>query len=433
MPTDRRPNPPSGGAPDDAVAGQLPAQPRFSAVFASPDFDGEIKRSLGKVWCQMASVGEVLACAHRITDGDMRSWRDEFADLAARTAAGAAAAESHGHTRSAHMAWLRACEYHRQSFFFDRHVPGSDVVAAGWAAQRDAFVRAMAHSPIHCEAVELPYDGDVTLGGYLLRPPGAVRPRPTVVLPGGFDGTAEEMWSLGAAGALARGWNAVMFDGPGQGGSLYRQRLVFRHDYEAVLGPVLAWVRARHEVDDTRVVLMGRSFGGYLVPRAAANLAGPAGPDALIADPGQPDTASLIAAKAAIEAPGVDMNALVGAGNAAAITAALDGVVNGPDPLASFFWTSRMATFGTATVGDFVLAAQAYVVDPAAITVPTVVTVAEADILAGEAQAMFDALGAAERTLLAFSVADGAGDHCEALNEELFEQRAFDWVDEVWR
>lgn len=404
-------------------------QSPFKVLFDSPDFDGELKRSLGKAWCGMSSVGEVLACAHRITDGDVASWRNEFGDLAQQLAAEAKAAEEGGFAASAHQAWLRACEYHRQSFFFDRQDPNSDVVQQGWANQRDAFRRAMTLAPVNIEVVELPYENGTTLDGYLFRPRGLTGLRPTLVLPGGFDGTAEEMWSLGAAGAVGRGWNALVFDGPGQGGSLYTKGLTFRPDYEAVLAPVLEWARQQSGVDTDRVVLMGRSFGGYLAPRAAAALDDANGPSALIADPGQPDTGALIAAKAAIEAPATDMSALVAAGDATTITAALDPIVNGPDPLASFFWTSRMSTFGTATVGEFVLAAQQYRFDPQAITVPTVVTQAEADILASQATSMASSLGSNTSTFLAFTVAEGAGDHCEALNEELFERRAYDWVE----
>lgn len=408
-----------------------PTQPQFPVLFGAAEFDGELKRSLGKVWCGMASVGEVLACAHRITDADIASWRNEFTDLAERTAQIAEACESDGFAASAHSAWLRACEYWRQSFFFDRQDPAAAVVQQGWAAQRDAFRRAMAIGPTDTEAVELPYQDGVTLGGYVLRPAGVGGRRPTLVLPGGFDGTAEEMWSLGAAGAVARGWNAVVFDGPGQGGSLYEKGLAFRPDYEAVLEPVLRWVRDLEGVDPDRVILMGRSFGGYLSPRAAANLDAASGPNALIADPGQPDTAALIVAKASLEAPGTDINALVAAGDAPGITDALAPVIDGPDPLASFFWTSRMATFATPTVGDFVIAAGQYRFDPQNITVPTVVTAPEADILASQAPDMEAALGSQQRVLLTFTVAEGAGDHCEALNEELFEQRAYDWVEGI--
>ena len=38
-----------------------------------------------------------------------------------------------------------------------------------------------------------------------------------MVLTGGYDGTAEELYFWNGAAALARGYNVFAFDGPGQG------------------------------------------------------------------------------------------------------------------------------------------------------------------------------------------------------------------------
>ena len=35
------------------------------------------------------------------------------------------------------------------------------------------------------------------------------------------------------------------------------------------------------------------------------------------------------------------------------------------------------------------------------------------------------------KTLLRFTAAEGAGDHCEMGNRPLYDQRAFDWLDET--
>ena len=46
--------------------------------------------------------------------------------------------------------------------------------------------------------------------------------------------------------------------------------MVFRPDWEAVIGPVVDFAVTRPEVDPSRIALMGISFGGYLAPRAAS-------------------------------------------------------------------------------------------------------------------------------------------------------------------
>jgi hypothetical protein len=77
-------------------------------------------------------------------------------------------------------------------------------------------------------------------------------------------------WTLGVAAALARGYNALTFYGPGQGLALLQQNLYFRPDWEQVIAPVVDWASTRPEVDPERIALLGISQAGYWVPRAVA-------------------------------------------------------------------------------------------------------------------------------------------------------------------
>ncbi len=121
------------------------------------------------------------------------------------------------------------------------------------------------------ELVEVPFPAG-PLPGYLVRPPGAPVPRPTLVGVGGFDSSAEELYfHLGVAGA-ERGWNVFVFDGPGQPGAMRRTpSLVFRPDYEVPLAAVVDHLSARPEVDSERMAVAGESFGSYFAARAAAH------------------------------------------------------------------------------------------------------------------------------------------------------------------
>ena len=104
-----------------------------------------------------------------------------------------------------------------------------------------------------------------------------------MILNNGSDGPVISQWSLGGRAAIARGCNAITFDGPGEGASLHRQHLYFRADWEKVVTPVVDWLVARPEVDTDKIALQGISQGGYWAPRAAAfehRLS------ALVADPG---------------------------------------------------------------------------------------------------------------------------------------------------
>lgn len=80
-----------------------------------------------------------------------------------------------------------------------------------------------------------------------------------------------------------RGYNCLLFDGPGQGRALIQQGLTFRPDWEQVLRVVMDFTLERSDVDPTRVALAGWSFGGYLALRAAG---GEHRLAACVADPG---------------------------------------------------------------------------------------------------------------------------------------------------
>jgi len=66
-------------------------------------------------------------------------------------------------------------------------------------------------------------------------------PRPTLIFIGGFDSTAEELYFCGAAPAIKRGYNCLIFDGPGQGETLRIQKIPTRVDYELLEQLSIIW------------------------------------------------------------------------------------------------------------------------------------------------------------------------------------------------
>jgi len=81
-----------------------------------------------------------------------------------------------------------------------------DILRGAWETPLDPRI----------EPVQIPFEG-TTLPGYFYRGNGAGA-RPTVVIHGGFDGTAEENHFFGAAAFAERGYHVLSFDGPGQPG-----------------------------------------------------------------------------------------------------------------------------------------------------------------------------------------------------------------------
>ena len=135
--------------------------------------------------------------------------------------------------------------------------------------QTEVFRQGATLLPYPPEILDISY-GTTTLPGYFFPVVADGRPRPTVILLGGYDGTAEELYFFNGAAALARGYNVLAFDGPGQGAALLQQGLVLRPDFENVLTPVLDYLGSRGDVDPGRVGLIGLSLGAHLAPRAVS-------------------------------------------------------------------------------------------------------------------------------------------------------------------
>jgi len=259
--------------------------------FDDPTFDFQVQRTAAKASYGCSDLGEVFAIAARVTLGDYDSWyREWFAagesnqELAEKEAAS-------GHEESARQAYLRASEYYRQAYFFCRRDIDGAPLQTAWGRCRDMFSAAASLLPYPTERVQIPFE-DINLEGYIIRSRTGA-PGPTILQPAGYDSPVEEFYSLGAAEAAARGFTVVTFSGPGQAEMLYERKIPFRPEFETVVGPVIDFVASRDDLDAERLAIIGRSFGGYLAPRAASK---DKRLGALTADPAQFDMGSVFRA-----------------------------------------------------------------------------------------------------------------------------------------
>jgi pimeloyl-ACP methyl ester carboxylesterase len=85
----------------------------------------------------------------------------------------------------------------------------------------------------------------------------------TIVVHGGFDSFMEELFTLVQYLADA-GFEAIIFEGPGQGAAIRKHNLPFTHEWEHAVTAVLDYFEL------TDVTLIGISLGGYLALRASA-------------------------------------------------------------------------------------------------------------------------------------------------------------------
>jgi pimeloyl-ACP methyl ester carboxylesterase len=394
-------------------------------VFNDENFSFELIRAMGHAVYGGADIGECLSTAARIRDGDVESWYREWNRTADRVAAIATACQETGREVSAREAWLRASNYYRSAEFFLVALRPNDPRAHQAARRsRHAFAMAAARFAPPFERISIPYEG-TTLSGHLYVVDDSGRPRPTVIVVGGFDSTLEELYFFGPAAALRRGYNALAFDGPGQGDAIRDKQLVFRADYEVPMRAVVDYALTRPEIDPERIALKAVSFGGFLGARAAAfehRLA------ALILDPGVWSFAEVVRAKM----PGFVWS-LHDKGRAW-IVDHLVALVVGRSPMKKWALANGLWTFGASSPDDWFSKLAAYTLEGVAenIRCPTLVLDGEADHFQRRDQAdrVFAAISAPKQRIV-FSASDGGSAHCQMGALSLQHQRVFDWLDGV--
>jgi hypothetical protein len=404
----------------------------MSAHFDNDDFQFGLEIALGGAYRQASDVGEVLATAERIKDGDDDAWVREWTATAGACWANAKEAEAAGHQVTATSFYRRAATYYATALYriagaTDGNGNGNGTASRQlelWRRQRACWEKVVDLEPVPGERVTIPYE-DTTLPAYFFRAadsePGELRP--LVIVNNGSDGATSQMLVDGGAGAAERGYHWMTFDGPGQQAALYEQKIPFRPDWEAVLSPVLDAMLARPDVDRDRIAVIGVSQAGYWVPRALAFEHRFA---AAVADPGVID----VSTSWTDSLPHVMRNQLRD-GKQTAFDREMHlaelfqhdtrttltfrgypyGLENG----------SRFELFRTVTeyrLGDEI----EHITTPLLITNPE-----DEQFWPGQAQQLYDRLPGTKE-LVTFTAAEGANRHCEPMARSLRDARIYDWL-----
>jgi pimeloyl-ACP methyl ester carboxylesterase len=396
----------------------------MALVFKDSLFDAQWLRTAGHSSYGGADINECFVAAKQIREVDAESWFAAWSNLAEAVLAEAERSRAGGRRVSALGAYLRASNYFRAAYTFLFAAMLGPRLVQSYRRHRAAFEAAVPLMSPAGEVIRIPY-GEKFLHGYFFRPADDGTPRPTLIVNGGYDSTAEECYLFSGAAALARGYNCVLFDGPGQGAAIIEDRLVFRPDWEAVVGAVVDYAIKRPEVDREKIATMGISFGGYLAPRAAS---GEPRLAACIADPGEfslfEELKSRVPGFVARELPN----------GSPLVLNLLSFILDRRLKHTTAGWGLRraMLVHGVSSPLEYMRMTAEYSLEGRAdrIQCPTLVCSAENDEIGVTARRLYDELKC-EKSFIAFTAKEGAGEHCEAGARTLFNQRAFDWLDEV--
>ncbi len=416
------------GAAAAAASAQTPPvasgePPAGNSPFSDPDFGFAAQVTLGSAYYRGADPGKLLSIASHIKPGDFESAYRAYSGAGEEARKLADASSAKHHRVSAREAYLWAAGYFAAAIRFLDATSDPQRMLPCWQDYNACWTSAAALFDPPVEKLEIPYEG-ASLTAWFLRVDSSRRRRPLVILNTGADGLEKSMYVLGGAGALARGYNALILNGPGQGDSLWVRKLYFRFDWEKVITPVVDAMIRHREVDAKRIALVGVSQGGYWVPRALAfehRIA------AGIADPGVFDVSEAWTrnlppmVRTPLDAgKKEEFNRFIQMGTAS--NARVKGMLR-----------FRMRPFGKESFYDAFHAVREYNLTDVVgrIQCPMLVTDPEGEqFFPGQAQKLYDSLRGSKH-IVHFTHEQGAGEHCEAAAPGLRDHYIYDWLDET--
>ena len=241
-------------------------RPYVAFHFKDAEMDFVFEWLLGSTVFGGCEIGEAFYAAGQISDGDPRSWQSKWREMGQRVEAKAREFLAAGHKISAREALIRAANYYRTALV--SMMPGNPDFKLLGSKLRSCFKQAAGLFDPPMTYFEIPFEG-TKLPGYFRRAGHGGKKRPTLIMIGGGETFAEELYTYIAPAAIKRGYNFLTVDLPGQG-ILPLEGKFFRKDPEVPLEKVVDWALRQPEVDGRRLAMYGISGGGYFVPRIAA-------------------------------------------------------------------------------------------------------------------------------------------------------------------
>lgn len=240
------------------------------------NFHYEAMRALASVPHGGADITEILAIMPKIKPGDFDSWYEEWFQLAERVLSTIdETKEASYSTVTLRNVYFRASHYFFVADFFLHGNKNDPRMIKYYELWRRYFDKANALLEVPGKHYNIDADG-FTMPAIIFRAAkaSAENPRPTLIIGGGFESNMEETYHVFAVPALERGYNVVIYEGPGHR-ALVNQGKGFVAEWEKAVTPIVDFMLAGSTdefsfIDKDKIGLVGMSLGGYLAARAAA-------------------------------------------------------------------------------------------------------------------------------------------------------------------
>nr|POF26028.1 20-hydroxy-prefusarin hydrolase fus2 [Quercus suber] len=241
------------------------------------NFHYETMRAIGTVPYQGADITEILEIMPKIKAGDFDSWYDEWYNLALRVLSTVDETKEDSYS----PVTLRAVYYRASHYFFVAdfflHGNKSDPrLGECFDAWTKYFDKANALLPIPGKRTHVKADGfEMPVMVFRAAQASTSNPRPTLIVGGGFESVMQETMHVFGFAALERGYNVVLYEGPGHRTLVHEQGKGFIAEWEKAVTPVVDFLFANKQtdfsfIDTNKLGLVGMSLGGVLAARAAA-------------------------------------------------------------------------------------------------------------------------------------------------------------------
>ncbi len=393
-------------------------------IFKDRQYSFQALRTIGYAVSGGADIGECLRTLYNIKEGDDEGWYAAWFNTGQERGAAGDAFLASGSRISARQEYLRASNYFRNAEFFLRADPNDQRILFASRKSRDNFMKWARLADFPVKPLRIPFEG-TTLPGYYLQADGTGKKRPLLIIHSGFDGTAEELYLEAAHFALQRGYNCLIFEGPGQGKVIREQNIPFRPNWETVLTPVVDFALEMKGVDRERIALMGISLGGYLAPRAVAF---ERRIKACIANGGIYDLHAVSRLTPEQE------KALDTEDGARDMDREIYEMMK-TNPSLRWVFGNGMFTFHTKTPSGWLRMTRAYTMKNLAEKIQCQMLVVDSEgdkDMPGQARQLYDAL-TCPKTFLLFTKADAAEEHCQMGAVLISNQRILDWLDRIMK